>query len=52
MVQLINEPTRVTESSATTIDLIFTNTPEYIFYFVVIHIGIPDHSLIIVIGRA
>ena len=32
IVQLIDEPTRVTESSATTIDLILTNRPEYVSY--------------------
>ena len=40
--QLINEPTHVTESSSTLIDLIFTN------YSGVSHIGISDHSLVYV----
>ena len=44
--QFINEPTRVTPTSATLIDLILTNTPENIFQFGVIHLGISDHSLV------
>ena len=51
MVQLIDEPPRVTESSATTIDLILTNRPEYVSYSGVIHIGISDHSLITVVRK-
>ena len=38
--QLIKEPTRVTKSSATTIDLIFTNTVDNIATSGVIHLGI------------
>ena len=44
--QLINEPTRVTRTSATMIDLFFTNKPENILQSGVIHLGISDHSLI------
>ena len=44
--QLIKEPTRVTKSSATTIDLIFTNMVDKIAISGVIHLGISDHSLI------
>ena len=44
--QLIKEPTRVTKSSATTIDLIFTNMVDNIATSGVIHLGISDHSLI------
>ena len=44
--QLINEPTRVTSTSATLIDLILTNTPEKILQSGVIHLGISDHSLV------
>ena len=46
MVNLINEPTRVTEASASTIDLILSNTPENIVSSGVSHVGISDHSLI------
>ncbi len=45
--QLINEPTRVTRTSATLIDLIFTNKKENIIKSGVIHLGISDHSLIL-----
>ena len=44
--QLINEPTRITESSSTTIDLIFTNEPDKIFFSGVSHVGISDHNLV------
>ena len=46
MHQLISEPTRITETSSTTIDLIFTNDPDKIVCSGVSHIGISDHSLI------
>ena len=41
-----NEPTRVTSTSATLIDLILPNTPENILQSGVIHLGISDHSLV------
>ena len=44
--QLMKEPTQVTKSSATTIDLIFTNMVDKIATSGVIHLGISDHSLI------
>lgn len=44
--QIIDEPTRVTKSSATQIDLILVNNLENISSFGVIEIGISDHSLI------
>jgi hypothetical protein len=44
--QLINEPTRVTESSSTIIDHIFTNAPDKVVFSGVSHVGISDHSLI------
>ena len=44
--QLIDEPTRITESSSTMIDLIFTNTPDNVACSGVSHVGISDHSLI------
>ena len=47
--QIINEPTRVTKSSATQIYLTQLNHPESISNFGVIELGISDHSLIILI---
>ena len=44
--QLINEPTRITATTRTLIDLAFTNKPELINGSGVIHLGISDHSLI------
>ena len=49
--QIINEPTRVTKSSATQIDLILLNNPESISNFGVIELGISDHSLIYVVKK-
>ncbi len=46
--QLIKEPTRVTESSKTQIDLAFTNKPEIVINSGVVHLGISDHSLIFI----
>ena len=44
--QLIEEPTRITESTYTMIDLIFTSTPDNVASSGVSHVGISDHSLI------
>ena len=44
--QLIKEPTRVTATTKTVIDLAFTNKPELINGSGVIHLGISDHSMI------
>ena len=44
--QLINEPTRITETSSTLIDHFITNDPKKIAHSGVIHTGISDHSLI------
>ena len=49
--QLINEPTRVTGTSATGIDLIFTNRAENILNSGIVHVGISDHSLIFVLRK-
>ena len=49
--QLINEPTRVTRTSATLIDLIFTNRNENIVKSGVIHLGISDHSLVFAVRK-
>ena len=49
--QLIKEPTRVTISSATTINLIFTNIADNIETFGVIHLGVSVHSLIYAVRK-
>ena len=49
--QLINEPTRVTKTSATLIDLFFTNKCENILQSGVVHLGISDHSLIYAVRK-
>ena len=46
--QLITEPTRITETSATLIDFIFTNCPDKVLCSGVRHIGISDHSMVYV----
>ena len=46
--QMIKEPTRVTATPKTLIDLTFCNRPELITMSGVDHIGISDHSLIYV----
>ena len=46
--QLITEPTRITETSATWIDLIFTNCPDKVLCSGVRLIGISDHSMVYV----
>ena len=46
--QLITEPTRITETSATLINLIFTNCPDKVLCSGVRHIGISDHSMVYV----
>jgi len=49
--QLINEATRVSEASATLIDVILTNNKESFSNSGVIHLGISDHSLIYAIKK-
>ena len=44
--QLIDKPTRVTDTSATMIDPVLTNVKENIHASGVIHLGISDYSLI------
>ena len=46
--QLIREPTRITPSSSTLIDVIFTSHPNNISCSGVSHISISDHSLVFV----
>ena len=47
--QLIDEPTKVTKSSATLTDLVLTNTKDNISASGVIHRRISDHSLIYIV---
>ena len=49
--QLISEPSRITDKSATLIDLIFTNCPERVVCSGVAHISISDHSLVYVFRK-
>ena len=50
--QLIQEPTRVTESSSSLIDLCFTNSLTTVVDSGVTHLSISDHSLIYVVRKA
>ena len=49
--QLILEPKRVTNTSATQIDLLFTNDTRNIAQSGVIHVSLSDHSLIYVVRK-
>ena len=49
--QLISEPTRITPTSSTLIDLIYTNCSDKIACSGVCHIGISDHSMVYVYGK-
>ena len=51
LTQVISEPTRVTESTSTLIDLILTNTTEHIFSSGAIPTGISDHNLVYAIRK-
>ena len=51
LTQVINEPTRITETTSTLIDLILTNKPEYISTGGVLHLGISDHSLVYAVRK-
>ena len=44
--QLINEPTRVTDTASTLIDLIYANYPDKVVCSGVCHVNISDHSLV------
>ena len=46
--QLIDEPTRITPSTSTLIDLIFTSHQDNVICSGVSHVGISDHSLVYV----
>ena len=50
--QLINEPTRITATSSTLIDLCLTNMPTNTFKSGVLHLSISDHSLTYTIRKA
>ena len=43
-----NEPTQITPTTSTLIDLIFTNRPENVYCSGVPHVAISDHSLVYV----
>ena len=49
--QLISEPTRVTGTSATLIDLFFTDKPENMIQSREAHTGISDHSLMYAVRK-
>jgi len=49
--QLINEHTRITQTTSTLIDVIFTNAPSRIVTSGVCHLGISDHSLVYAIRK-
>ena len=49
--QLIREPTRITEKTASTIDLFSTNNNDLFMQSGVCHIGISDHSLIFAVRK-
>ena len=51
LTQIINDPTRITESSRSLLDVCITSTPEKIISSGVIHLGISDHSLIYAIRK-
>lgn len=46
--QLINGPTRITKSSKTQIDLVFSNKPERIIKSFNFITGISDHNLVLI----
>ena len=50
--QVINTPTRITEHSETTIDLIFTNTQQKLVESGVLHLGLSDHSLVYCVHKS
>jgi hypothetical protein len=50
--QVITQPTRVTQSSSTLIDVCITSNPEHIILSDVISLGISDHNLIHVVRKS
>ena len=51
LTQVINEPTRVTKSTKSILDVCITSSPEKIIQSGVVHLGISDHSLIYAIRK-
>ena len=51
LTQVINDPTRVTETTSTLIDLILTNKAENISCAGVLHLSISDHSLVYAVRK-
>ncbi len=52
LTQVIDKPTRITESSSTLLDVCsITSCPEGIAFHDVIHMGVSDHSLIYVVRK-
>lgn len=49
--QIINDPTRVTRTPATLIDLAITNKKQNIVKSGVLHLGLFDHNLIFVVRK-
>ena len=45
---MIDQPTRITEKTASLLDVALVNNPEKISHSGVLHVGISDHSLIYV----
>ena len=48
---MISEPTRITNTSRTLIDLCITNSPDKVKASGVLSIGISDHSLVYLIRK-
>ena len=46
LTQVINEPTRVTKSTKSILDVCITSSPDKIIQSGVVHLGVSDHSLI------
>ena len=51
LIQVIDKPTRITESSASLLDVCITSAPDKIVCSDVIHTGGSDHSLIYVVRK-
>ena len=51
LTQLIKDPTRITKSTQSLLDVCITSTPEKVTYSGILHLGISDHSLIYAIRK-
>ena len=51
LTQIINNPTRITQSSQSLLDVAITSMPEKIIFSGAVHLGISDHSLIYAIRK-